>query len=197
MPIHPDPIQIINEIQYLLTEENSARQKSAQRFAVIQAKVSELSSCDPFHAEIKQTLDMPQLTRISNGHTLTSEESNQITEEDYDLILDFINGQLKYRLDPDNHSQLQISNLKGIGPIRLSYLEDMIRHFQQGISSYGRTRRREGIPTAIRLLREATGTPGTKNPYFLTEPDWSNRDHSRACLYKLNSKYKYLLMKAL
>lgn len=191
---------LAKEIQHLIIEEDVSRQKSSQRLATIQEKVSELYSCASLHDK-ERIVNQSKITSIIDGNITKFNQSNQVAEDDYDLILDLISGLLKYRLNPAKHSKLLYSDLGGLGPHRLSILERMMVQFNRGISAYRQiyreSRRTEGIASAISLLRKATGTPGKENPYIITELDWNNRDHSRACLYKLNPTWNYLSIKGL
>jgi hypothetical protein len=157
------------------------------------------------HSEPTAVAPRPaRLTRIAiaNGRRLTAAEFAKLDEEDYDVVLNLTNGTLRVRRKPGSPSKLKRSPLKKIGGHRIEVLEYMLTHPGRHFSAdtvygrFGEKRLANTFTKTISTLRQALGTPGPQNPYILTAPAWEESAQARACIYVLNEKHNYLVIRS-
>lgn len=140
---------------------------------------------------------------IVNGRRLTDNELQNLREDNYDVILDLTPGTLHYREDPEGHSPLRLSDLRGIGPYRIKILTFMIERLGTPLCAdsaddlLGETERianPESFTKSISILRQALGGAGRRNPYIISIAAWESSRRRRACAYLLNPQWQYLLI---
>lgn len=143
--------------------------------------------------------DSTKIIAIKNGKRLPDFDPQNINEDDFDLILNMVTASLKYRKDPGNQSDLTESNLKGIGPTRISFLTYLLEDSNRTVSHEDVLPFHgpddivcpEAFRKSICMLRNALDQTGPKGPYIITEKNLRGRYYS----YRLNSKWNYLLIK--
>lgn len=141
---------------------------------------------------------------IANGRRLTQDEIRSVKEDDFDVVLNMTTHRLRRRQDPANHTKLRESRLQGIGPHRVKILAYMLEYPDSCICA-------ENAPTAyddpddiktpnaftktISLLRQALCTGGRANPYVRDEPAWELSSRRNARAYRMDPRWRYLLVK--
>ena len=141
---------------------------------------------------------------IVNGHRLTGDEVQALDEDVYDVILDTTNSTLRHRGDPENHSQLRLSDTHGIGPYRIKILAFMIERFGVAVCSdnvddllgeVNRIATAQAFTKSISVLRQALGGRGRHNPYIQSAAAWELSRRTNAQAYSLNPEWNYLLVR--
>ena len=141
---------------------------------------------------------------ITNGHRLTDDEAQTVDEDAYDVILDMTALTLRHREDPKGHSTLTLANLQGIGPYRIRILAFLMEHpglplcaenVDQLLGDTTRVATPQAFTKNISILRQALGGGGNHNPYICSVPAWESSRRNNACAYRLNPKWKYLLIR--
>jgi hypothetical protein len=193
---------VLYELQRWLAEERTRHQECIARITAIEQRLALVSrdgrtgpceSPDSRHGKIS----------LANSRRLSDDEFQNLSEDDFDLILDMTTHTVRYRRDPAKHTPLLSSPLKAIGSERLRVLTFMVTHPTRRVCS-------DTVPSlmgepdyvmeagalaqTIRLLRRSLGMPGRQNPYILTEPAWGESRRRGACVYALNPRWKYLMI---
>ena len=147
---------------------------------------------------VKETY-APIKVAIANGHKLTTQEFQNINEDDFDIILDMTSNTLKYRKDPEEHTKLKEAKLNGIGSRRIEILKYLIEHPIRNISIDNISTlpnqldivEPNTLSKTISLLRKSIEQKGIKSPYIITERSLGNVHHT----YKINPQWHYLVIK--
>jgi hypothetical protein len=143
----------------------------------------------------------PGKIAFANGRRLSDNAFQNLTEDDFDLILDMTTHTVEYRKDPAKPTPLLSSPVKGIGYERLRVLAFMIEHPTRRLCSDtvpslvaepDYVMERGALAQTVRLLRRSLGAPGRQNPYILTEPAWGESRRRGACVYVLNPRWRYI-----
>lgn len=138
---------------------------------------------------------------IANGRRLADNEMQALDEDAYDVILDTTNSTLRYRETPETHSELRLSDSRGIGPYRISILAFLIDRFGVPLCSdnvdhllgdINRIATEHTFTKSISVLRQALGGGGRHNPYVAA---WESSRSKNAQAYLLNPEWKYLLIR--
>jgi hypothetical protein len=148
---------------------------------------------------VAHEIDISKIFMISNGRALSEEQIKDINEEDYHIILDMTTNQLRYRKDPEKHSRLIVARPDGIGPDRSQYLVYLLEHPLSYVTIDTRLPGLDPnqivepntLSKTIGILRKLIGQGKPAGPYTLTERPWSQK----CSQYKLNPKWKYLMIK--
>ena len=137
---------------------------------------------------------------LVNGHRIKDEELENLDEDKYDIILDMRVCSLRYRFDPEEHSELEPSHRRNVGKHRLPILKRMLIrpgvHFDaaRAYACYGERRSSGAFSRTISDFRQALGKPGLANPYILTLPASGESCQPNACAYTANPQWKYLVI---
>ena len=170
--------EYVNKIELLITQEKA-----------ILAKLRTFILTQP----LKAISTHEQIT-IPSHHKV----SPNINEENYDIILDMTGNSLKFRKDPEKHTQLKGANLKGIGARRIEILKYLLENPMRYISIENASTLPNQIEfissntlaKTIAILRKALGQETPKGPYILTEKTFE----SAKCIYRLNPQWNYLVI---
>jgi hypothetical protein len=161
------------------------------------------SSCKP--AAPTAPISDPHIhVAIAKGHRLADSAMRALDEDSYDVILDTTNSTLRYRDSPETHSDLRLSDTRGIGPHRIKILAFMIERFGVPVCSdnvddllgeANRVATAQAFTKSISVLRQALGGGGRHNPYIHSVAAWESSRSKNAQAYLLNPRWKYLLLR--
>jgi len=201
MTNHQQLITFLHETQQWLAEgelyhRNRLRQITDRQHQL--AKLLNDARTDGYDTAVGRDLDK---IAIANGRRLLLEEFTKLNEDECDVILDMTAYTLRFRVDPEDHTQLierDLGKLENVGPLRIKLLKYMLEHPGRYISvenaaiCHGNPDEKR-VPATLRktisLLRQSLGTPGPDNPYIRTKRSVS------PCVYVLNPEWRYLLIK--
>ena len=136
---------------------------------------------------------------IANGKLLSLQQFQNLKNDNYDVILDYIDRTLFARKKPDRPSKLEKCNCKGIGPHKLKLLRFMFEYPKVPICEetidrvYGNKACMSpgALTKAIGEVRKALW----QAPYIITESDWGESVSHTGSVYLLNDKFKYLVVR--
>lgn len=146
----------------------------------------------------------PVRIATAEGRRLPDGEFQSLNEDDYDVILDQTEHTLRYREDPESRTPLVPSEMKGLGSERLRILAYMLEHparricsdtLPQLLGEPNEIMEPDALSQTICLLRQTLGVSGRRNVYILTESAWNESRRRRACVYRLNPEWNYLIIK--
>jgi len=193
-------IDILQELEQLQQEELELRQAYAQKCELIAQKrqdlLSELTSC------------CSKATRCTtNGRARAVTQQSNVNEDNYAVVLNLKNHSLRYRKDPEINSPLIEGKLKGIGPHRMKIFAYMLEHpdvsFHGGnianaYCSYTEKLSDNTFTKAIGVFRKVLGQHDTSGPYIVVNIDWEGiTGKTRGHVYRVNSKWRYLVIRSL
>ena len=194
--------QLVAQAQQRLQQILQDADALASHLATLQSMLpTSPSSCRP--ASISPISVPHTRVAIVNGHRLTDDEVQALDEDSYDVILDTTNSTLRHRGDPENHSQLRLSDTRGIGPYRIKILAFMIERFGVPVCSdnvddlLGDTNRvvtAHAFTKSISVLRQTLGGNGRHNLFIQSVAAWDLSRRTNAQAYLLNPKWRYLLL---
>lgn len=188
--------EMISGLEAYHQGEIAHHQEGLKRVGEMEQKFNAyLSNPAVFKVEPKTTNQ--NFVAFANGKGLTQKAFSKIKENDFDVILNMRNNRLRFRQDPAQKSDLIDSKLENIGRRRIAFLAYMIKNPAVYISVdnvpqfYDPLAEIEPntVSKTIQKLRRALGS--SKQTYIVTEKPWEN-DY---CSYKLNPKWRYLLIK--
>lgn len=193
---------ILREALQSISRLKRSHMEDLKMIAEIEQKLSSILNNTIFKNSLALSLhdsSSQQFIAISNGHKLSENDFKSINEDDFDIILDLVKNNLRYRKDPANHSRLEISTLIGVGARRIEILRYLLEHPQRIISvenvSWLPKQAEIVEPTAlaksISQLRKALGYRGLQNPYIITERSLESTYN----VYKINPEWHYLVIK--
>jgi hypothetical protein len=194
---------VLHDIRQWLEEEKARHLEGIARIEALEQALANVVGNDPIQNAGAPDLEACPVAFV-NGHKLFDKESQNFAEDKFDVILDMINRTLRFRLDPESHSELHPSPMERIGGHRVCVLAYMLQHpswhftAERVYAHFGETRSESENTFAktISVLREALGTPGRMNPYILTVPAWDEGRNANSCIYTLNQDRQYLLVEA-
>jgi len=147
---------------------------------------------------IPQALALNQIA-IVNGKILSPEETLNLNEDDYDVILNCVDRKLLARKDPDKRSKLEECSCENIGRDRLKLLRYMLEHpkipiclesmdrVYGNVASFSANALAHSIAAFRKCLWEG--------PYIITETIWGESLSHTGSVYLLNDKYNYLVIR--
>ena len=193
--------QVLSKIQRWLAEQRLHHQICIDRITALEKELAS-PSIGPLCTDTSTTgAGESEKVIIANGHCLSAEKFADLNEDTYDLILDLTVDTLRFRRDPEGHSELltsELEDLTNVGPFRIKLLTYMLEHPGMYVSTENAAMCHgasdviitfTALRTTIRCLRQALGTPGPNNPYIKTKRSIS------PCAYALNHRWSYLLIK--
>ena len=134
---------------------------------------------------------------IANGTVLPPEKVKDLNEDDFDIVLDCIKQRLLSKSIPGKRGTPEVRSHAGIGQHRMKLLGFMLEHSDRPIC-YDNLWRVYGdnyvcTPSAlaktISYLRKCLG-----NPLYIENDNWAPESRTGHA-YKMNSNYKYLVMR--
>jgi DNA-binding winged helix-turn-helix (wHTH) protein len=195
---------LLREIRQLLATTIDLHERALKNLRDIESKMAVKSlEAQPCSEDLDEARPQ-QKVMIANGHRLSAEDVMRMDEDQFDIVLDTTARVLRVRQDPVEHTPLQEAHLWHIGGYRMKLLAYMLEHPARLVSPenppscYGGSNEEptEGaLVKTISLLRQTLGTPGRENPYILTQPAWGHSRRANACVYGMNPKWKYLVIK--
>ena len=131
---------------------------------------------------------------IANGHKLSEQESQNINEDKFDIILDMTTNSLRFRRFPSRHSELVQAVLEGTGQRRKEILVYLLEHPKRFISVENISKLANqcaivepgALAKTISIFRKTLG-----HSYIITESSLGSSN----CVYKLNPQWNYLVIK--
>jgi len=195
--------QLVAQAQQRLRQILRDADVLAAHLATIQSMLSASpSSCKP--TPTASPSDPRTRVAIVNGRRVADSEMRTLDKDTYDVILDTTNSTLRHREDPGNHSELRLSDTRGIGPYRIKILAFMIERFGVPLCSdnvdhllgeVNRIATEQALTKSISVLRQALGGGGRHNPYIQSVAAWESSRSKNAQAYLLNPEWKYLLVR--
>ena len=187
----------IRRFQRFLEEDNLSHQKSRVQWAtMIRLFLDYIKSnidCDTCKIPIPAE---QMVIAYANGHHLSEEDFSNLNEEDYDVVLNVVEGILKFRRNPNKkRSRLEMSPLHDFGRARFGFLAACLRRppgrlitvdSMPALPNESEPRGPDTLRKTISVVRKAIGGSGRYNPYILN-------DRFRPG-YILNPYYRYLLI---
>ena len=142
---------------------------------------------------------------IANGRNLPIQQLSDINEEDFDVIMDTTTNSLRFRKDPIKRTKLRESELEKVGSHRMRILAYMLEHpdkpfhcnnIYKAYTSMPDINEPNTFTKTIGALRRAIGQTDTSGPYIVKHFDWDGISGlNRSCIYKINSEWRYLLVR--
>ena len=188
----------IRKIIQQLDKQNLSHQSHIRENDGMQEKLSAtISAADFQHIP---SVDPPlKKIAIAKGKLLSPQQFQNLRNENYDVILNYIDRTLLARKNPGKRSKLEKCNCKNIGSNKLKLLRFMFENPKAPICE----------ETMDRVYGNVTSmSPGTlakafgeirkalwQAPYILTESDWGEYVSHTGSVYLLNPDYKYLVIK--
>lgn len=172
----------------------------------IQATEELIHRCDnntktSVHEEIHKT----QKIAATKCSKISQEELSNISEDDFDVILDMTANSLRFRKDPAKHTELKESKLNKIGAHRMQILAYMLEHpgdpfYSENIyKSYAyqnEARDQSTFTKTIEALRKAFEQNDTSGPYIIKQSDWNGiTGRKRGYVYKIVQERKYMVIR--
>jgi hypothetical protein len=186
----------LRQFQRFLEEENLSHQTSQVRWATMKKLF-----LDAIRSNIgRDAYDIlipieSTVIAYTNGRPLSKEEFSNLNEEDCDIVLNVVEGTLKFRRNPEKkHSKLELSPLRDFGRARFGFLATWLRrpNIRMTVDNMPTSlddfepKGEDTLRKTISVVRKALGAPGRNNLYILTDRFVKG--------YRLNLKWRYLLI---
>ena len=143
---------------------------------------------------------------VSNGRPIKADqlyETRRNVFENFDVVLKIPERELWARENPTDHTLLKKCSCEGLGPKRMKILQFMLEHPKRALG-IGNIReidadfqdmKHDALAHTIRVLRKELQQARTDGPYILTEENWDSSVSLTGKAYRLNQKWKYLVIR--